>query len=379
MRHSDSDILLDSDRGLIELNQVYPYSPAGNIIPFTGGSQVDPVLSARAGRPVTVVALNGNPTPTAADLLSGANHVNSSEVGSYRSLISASRPYEASLAGNKTLTPWLSLSVNGSLTWSDGQSLRGLPTGRFLISADNAYTPFSTPVFLALSDPTRPIESSNHSNSKSFTATFNANFAGWHMSFVGSYNDRNSRYVSDIGGTFPLGYYPVGPAVNPFSSGLAGLIPIDSTLGTSHNIDRQFSLDGEGPVFKVPAGQVVARYGASILWNTYETNDFRGAQSRDRRETQYKAGVTIPLTGELPARDRNERTGTRLGNNPAQRCRLDPALFGGAQLEPHRLAADYGKPVQGWIARLCRAPFGSRRGVGQRSLFRSGTRGDGRC
>lgn len=296
LRHSDSDILLESDRDLIPRPQVLPYSQLGNVIPFAG-TEVDPLLSALAGQPVTIVALDGTPSPTTADLLAGANVTNPGGLSSYRSLRGSSRPYEASITGNKALAPWLSLSINGRLNWTKGQSLRGLPTGRFLVPSTNPYTPFSTPVFLLLNDPARPLESNTDTTTKSFAATFNANFSSWHASLVGNYNERKATYVSQLTGSFPDGFYTVDDGTNPFAGTLAGLIPVTSRTSTSRNIDRLVNATIEGPAFQLPAGPVQVRASAGILWTSYDANDFSGLRSFDRREVTVKGGVTIPLTG----------------------------------------------------------------------------------
>src|SRR5205085_3929228 len=125
---------------------------------------------------------------------------NANPARDYRSIRGASRPYEVAVAGNKTLTTDLSLSFNGRLYWSENRSLQGLPNARFLVPASNPYTPFSTPVFLALADLARPLESNSTSDGKSLSVTLNANLGQWHGTLNGRYDERNSRYDSDLQG-----------------------------------------------------------------------------------------------------------------------------------------------------------------------------------
>jgi hypothetical protein len=298
LRGSQSDLLFESDRDLVPAAPAFPYAILGNVIPFTG-TQVDPVLSARVGQPVTIVGLNGNAHPTQADLIAGANLANPNPAPDYRSLRSASRPYEIAVAGNKTLTTDLSLSFNSRLYWSESRSLQGLPSARFLVPATNAYTPFSTPVFLALSDIARPLRSNSSSDGKSLSATLNANFGQWHGTLNGRYDERNSRYDSDLQGFFPGGYYTVDNAVNPFAGSLVGLIPVSTRTSTSHNIDRQVQADMNGPLAQLPAGLLIARIGVSGLWTSYDATDISGSRSLDRHELTGKVGLTIPLTGPM--------------------------------------------------------------------------------
>lgn len=297
LRGADSDMLFEADRDIVPREERFPFSRSGNAIPLAG-SEVDPALSALVGQPVTVVALPGHPDPTLADLVAGANRANPSEQVRYRTLRGATRPYEAAISGNKTLTPELSLSFNGRLGWNRIESLRGLPTGRFLLPAGHPASPFSTSVVLAYNDPARPLQSINESSSKSVSATLNGNFGSWHTAVLARYDERDSTFVSELTGSFPGGGSTVDSATNPFAGGLAGQIPVTMRTSTSETRDRQITANADGPLFDLPSGPVLARLGAGALWTGYEAFDLaRGERSLDRREFSATAGVTIPLTG----------------------------------------------------------------------------------
>lgn len=295
VRGADSGKLLESERDFIPNPETFPYSPIGNIIPASG-TEVDPALSAAVGQPVTVVALPpGNTTPTQAQLVAGSNHVNPSNQSFYRTLRGSSRPVDVAVAGNKVLAPWLSLSFNGRLNWSRGESFSGLPSARFLIPASNPDTPFTTPVYLALNDPSRPLRSISKGNSQSLSTTFNASFGAWRASVAGRWDRRERDYTSQSTGSL-AGLSTVADATNPFAGSLAALIPVTSRLSTSRNTTAQFTADADGPLFTAWAGRVTGRAGVAAGWVNYDATDISGARSFKRHEYSAKAGVTVPLT-----------------------------------------------------------------------------------
>jgi len=303
LRHTDSSLLLESERRVTPRTETIPFSILGNVIP-RNSNEVDPVLSALLGRPVTVVALTDNSHPTINDLLARANTTNPSDAPGFRSLRGASTRWEAALAGNKQLTEWLSVSANGRLTWNDSDSFRGLPGARSLVPATNQFTPFSNQVFIALSDPTRPLRSGSEGSDKSLSTTLNANFGQWHATLLGRYADAHATYTNDLVGSITGGFAIVDDTTNPFAGSIAMLIPVSSRESTSRTIDRQLVADADGPLFTLPAGPVLARLGAGTTWTSFKAVDASGNRTGfDRHEVLIKGGVTIPITGGtlLPA------------------------------------------------------------------------------
>ena len=238
--------------------------------------------------------------PTLQSLVPFANLTNPNQLSTFRTLRGANRPIDLSLAANKELTPWLALSVNGRIGWTRGESLSGLPSAQFLIPATNPFTPFSVPVFVAVSDPARPFRTVNDSTNGSFTGTLNANWREWHATLVGRFDSRERTSDSDRVGTIAGGSIPVEAATNPFDGMLAGLIPVKVRSTYSRTVTRQASGDVDGPVFELPAGKLRVRVGAAFARTSFDSssND-AAALSVDRNETTLKAGVSIPLTDRV--------------------------------------------------------------------------------
>lgn len=300
LRGADSNALFEADRDIVPRTESTPFSPYGNIVPVIG-TVVDPALSALVGQPVSVVALPYNVTnPTLAILAAGANRTNASERSRYRTLRGATRPYEVALAGNKTLTDWLSLSVNGRLSWSENESFSGLPSARFVIPASNPFSPFSNSVALALSDRSHPLKSTSDNTSGSFVATLNATLGQWHATLASRYDERQRDYVNEFTAPFVGGAGTLDAATNPFDGTLASRIPVTSRTSHSDTSTTQFNADAEGPVLALWAGPLQARFATSATWVTLDANDTSGDRAFRRHEYLAKAGVTVPLTSTEP-------------------------------------------------------------------------------
>ncbi|WP_423142783.1 hypothetical protein ACOYW6_05390 [Parablastomonas sp. CN1-191] len=295
-RASDTGSLYEADRSVVPFVQSLPYAPLGNVVPFFG-TNVDPALSGLAGSPVSSVALPaGTTSPALANLVAGINRINPDQLARYRTLRGASTSYETSLAGSKYLTSWLTFSANGRMSWSDGTGRNGLPTGRFLISP-GAFSPFSVPVTLLLSDPARPLTSRTQNDNASLSATFVAAVGAFRLTLLGRYTRANRDYDYDFLAPVTGGFVAYPAATNPFGGTLAGLIPVSVRSTTNTTTARELSEELEGPLFTLPAGPVRLRAALGFVRSGLDGVDANGAVRTFRRnELSMRAGLTVPLT-----------------------------------------------------------------------------------
>jgi hypothetical protein len=296
LRGAQSGTLLESERDFIPREETIPYSALGNITPVSG-TQLDPALDALVGRPVSIVALvAGNTMPTLASLAAGAGQTNPSNMATFRSLRGASRPLEFAVAGNKQLIDWLSLSFSGRMGLTRTRNLSGLPSARFRILASNQFSPFTTPVYIALNDPLRPLENTSDSTTGSFGTTANANFGRWHASLDARYDlrtRRNSSLATGVLGTDST----VADNQNPFDGTLAASIPVLQRLSKSNFTSPKLRFEAEGPLFDLWAGPVFTRFGLGATWLKLDSSDSATQRHFRRHEYAVNAGITIPLTG----------------------------------------------------------------------------------
>lgn len=342
LRAADSDYVFDADRNVNPFAEFIPYSAAGNLIPQSG-TEIDPALSIFAGQLVGTVALpGGNIRPTLADLLSGANRVNPSNLSRFRTLRGASQPYEANIAGSKKLAAWLTLSFNGRLNWNQTVSQSGLPAARFLVPVSNAFTPLSRSAILALNDPSRPLQNVSDTTNGSISATLNANFGPWRVTVTGRHDERNRTYANE---RVSNSLITVGAATNPFDGTLAAQIPITLRTTRSRTKASQITEDIEGPLFDLPAGAVRLRAGIGMLWSRLDGNDSIGGTARKfrRKELTTKAGITVPLTTAADLSQFLPRVGeTELSLDVA---RVDLGNFG--KLDRYSVAVNW-RPIK-WL------------------------------
>jgi hypothetical protein len=296
LRGAQSGTLFESERDFIPREETIPYSALGNITPVSG-SQIDPALDALEGGLVSIVALaGGNTAPTLASLLAGAGQTNPSNTASYRSLRGAVRPLEFAIAGNKQLNDWLSLSFSGRMGLVRTRNFSGLPSARFRILPSNQYSPFTTPVYLALNDPTRPLENTSDSTTGSFGTTANANLGRWHASLDARYDLRTRRNSSSVTGSLGADS-TVADNRNPFDGTLPASIPILERASRSNFTSPKVSLEAEGPLFDLWAGPLFARFGLGAAWLSLDSSDALEQRRFRRHEYSANTGVTIPLTG----------------------------------------------------------------------------------
>lgn len=295
-RATGSDALLQSDRGIVPVAPTYPYSALGNVIAFSGfGSEIDPALSLVAG---TVVTQAGVPAGIARPSLAqiAAAPLNSTDVTRFRSLRGDARNYDVSVAGNKTLAPWLSLSFNGRLGWTSDERLNGLPTARALVPVTNSFTPFSRSVLLALTDQTRPLVNTSKSDSLALSATLNVTWGDWRGTVAAKYDKRSRAYAYQLTDAIAGGFLTIDPLANPFAGGLGALIPVTTRLTTSQTTVSDFQADLEGPVFNLPAGPLRLRVGAGTTWLGSSSDSISGMPTEfSRRELEGRAGLSVPL------------------------------------------------------------------------------------
>lgn len=299
LRGGWSSDLLQSERPIIPVPLSTPYAPTGNVLPLSG-AEIDPALSLLAGQPVAVAGVPiGVTNPSLSDFVTRAGQINPSELARYRSLRGTSRPYDASLTANKLLAPWLTVAFTGRLSWTSDNRLNGLPSARFTLPAGHPNSPFSRSVVLAFSDPARPLVSRSRSEGVNLQLAFTATLGDWRITFSPRYDDRDRSYSYALTGPIAPGSLTIAAGTNPFATSPAGLIPIVTSETTSRNRTSELQLDGEGPLFQLPSGDVRMRLGAGATWLRLDSVGGNGAQitSLGRHEYEVRGGMTVPLVG----------------------------------------------------------------------------------
>lgn len=296
LRVRDESALLESDRDIIQPAPRFPFALAGNIIGFPDTSgEIDPLLSALAGHPVTVVPLPAS-AATLTELAGVANQQNATDLGFFRTLRPKTRNYDLNGTFAKRLAPWL--TANATLRWGRNttHSLRGLPSALFILAPANPFSPFSTDVAVA-EYGTRPLASRTRHNGGGATLTFDANWGKWQGNLDLVRNVSTDRTFIDRQTSF--GSIPIADSINPFTTDLSGLITIGlgETSTRSNSTLADFTVNG--PAAMLPAGELLTTVEAQLGWNRLSSDSsfstFGNGTFR-RNQQSVRAGVEVPIT-----------------------------------------------------------------------------------
>lgn len=297
----DESTLLESERGLLQPSPAFPFALEGNLVPDprTGFTEIDLLLSAAAGRPVSAAGIPpGLFAPSIIDFSARSDSLNMTDLGRFRSLRPATRAYEGSINLNRPLATWLTASFTARISHDRFDSNQGLRAGLFILPEDGLFSPFSRPVALARYFAADPLTSSTRFLRSNAGLALNATHGPWQMTLRGDY--RYSRYRN--GGRRQSGFGPVvlDESVNPFSDDLGPLIASFTDRSSSLNEDTSLQVSATGPLFRLPAGPVRANLNAALRHvdqtSFSESPFFQSRRSLEREERTAQGSLEIPLT-----------------------------------------------------------------------------------
>lgn len=300
--------LLESQRDIATTPASRPFSLNGTIAATTPDGEIDPALSALAGRSVTLAAVPGGAAsgaPTLGDFIAGANQPAATDLTPYRTL----SPATETLSANATLARALggvSATVNARVELSDSDSLQGLSAATLTLPAGNPFSPFGQDVTLyrylvqagALGQQVR-------GTTAHLGVTLNGRLGSrWQWSFTGNGDLSITRTRTDRGiatGAIQTALDAGDGDVNPFGRFADPLLATrlsDSARARGEAIQGDLLLTG--PLFRLPAGDAMTsvRLGASA--NGFSSQSLRAGVERDtrysRRIASGQVSIDLPLT-----------------------------------------------------------------------------------
>lgn len=307
LRLRDESSLLESERGIVQPAPRLPFAVSGNVIGFPDTSgEIDPLLSALAGELVTVAPVPGTANPTLADFLPNANQAAVTDLGRFRTLRPDTRNYDLNGTFATPIASWLTVNATVRANRNISDSKRGLPTGLFVLAADNVFSPFSNDVALAFYRP-QALQSHSLRTGGNGNLTFNATFGPWNATWNTGHQWSNS--VTAFQRQSTAAAIRIDNDVNPFTADLADLITLRTDRFTNRSINTSSDLTANGPLFTLPAGPLMATVEGKVAWGRLNSNSvFAGVanpRSFPRSEQSIRGAVDIPLasrgTGFLAA------------------------------------------------------------------------------
>lgn len=294
-RARDESSLLESQRGIIQPQPFFPFALSGNIIGFPDTTgEIDPLLSALAGKSVTVAAVPPTGSPTLADLVGGANIPAMTNVGQFRTLRPHGRYYDLNGSFTTDLSSWLTASATIRLDENKTNGLRGLPSLLLVVPATNVSTPFSREVALAFFalDPLR--YGTTHKGADG-NLTLNGTFGSWTGNLHGEHTQSKDVYDNDRQTTSLV---VIDDGIDPFTTPISALVGITNSRTTSNSIVNLAELSMTGPTFRLPAGPVQTTIDGRLASETlHSQSNFGNFGSGDfhRGEAAIRGAIDLPI------------------------------------------------------------------------------------
>jgi hypothetical protein len=310
LRYQDSAALKESQRDITSVSSGRAYDLAGNIGPATlGGTQIDPALSALVGQPVSIA---GVPTvaatraPTLADFVSTAGRANSTDISDYRTLKGSSEQFSGNVVYARPAFGRSTLTLNGSLSYTRGTSLSGLPGATLTIPTGDPFSPFSQDVALYRYLDTDPLHQRTQTLTGHLGATLNGDRGSWRWQVIGNYDYSDGRTRTETGldiTDLQSRLTALDPTLNPFATiapSMVGGLLVDRARSTSNAGSFQAIIGG--PVARLPAGKINANIRAGVDVTGFDTSSFRSgvAQSADlsRRDANGQINLDFPIASK---------------------------------------------------------------------------------
>lgn len=309
IKYSAADHLLESERDILPTQPRNPFSLSGNITapPGSGSAEIDAMLSALAGYPVTAAAVPlsaASGRPALSDFLIGANAAEVSDLGRYRTL----RPATENLAINAGIARTLPGDVSGSLNirveLTDSDALQGLSSASLAIPGGSPFSPFSEPVQLyRYLGQAGPLGQSIEGRNVEIGMMLSGDIKPWRWTFIGNYENTDTRTATDRGvdtGGIQAALLGGDASVSPFGSFAPGLIA-DRLTDRARAQSSGFTGDllFTGPLFSLPAGQATSSVTFGIATNDFKSRSVRASVEREaaysRDIVNGKASIDLPI------------------------------------------------------------------------------------
>lgn len=298
--------LFESERDLIQVALGRPFALGGNVASTTPGAQIDPALSEIAGQPVTVIGIPASATigiPTLGGF-AGTNAGNSTDLGSYRTLLPETDQF--SLAGtiNRTIFSDISATLNARYEQVLSKSRFGLPAVTFTVPAGNPYSPFASDVSVyRYYEGIRPLTRESDSRTAHLGLVLNGDIVPWRWSFTANYDRANNSNISETNPDLAEVQARIvsrDPTINPFAPLAANAIvsgPRDRSRSLNQSGDAE--LVASGSLLDLPAGPISATVRLGADTRSLESESVRGGaeQIRDlsRNRIAAQTNIDVPI------------------------------------------------------------------------------------
>jgi hypothetical protein len=305
-----SSDLTEQSRGLASLSTGAPYAVGGNVVGVGPTGELDPALSALAGKTVTVAgvpAAAAGRMLTLQDFAGAANIANNTDESRYRDLSPATQSVSVNAVLARTLPAGFSGTVNATLGATSSTNLLGLPSLSLTAPAGDPFSPFGAPVKVdRYVDSLGPLHQDVNGWTGHLGGTLNKDIAKWRLSFTSAYDHSDSSTATDVGiNAAPLQALLTAdsPTFNPFTSppappaSLLAMLPQNNARSISDSGNVQILANG--PTLKVPAGSLYMSLKAGDTESGFNTRSTRlgivQAIALSRNDANVQGNFDLPI------------------------------------------------------------------------------------
>ncbi len=251
--------LTEAERHIIQPVTSQPLTANGVITAPLGG-EIDPALSAAAGRPIGSIALPVTGTSLADFANAAGNVIVPLDRGRFRSLSAETGNWSLDGSFATPISQNIGLSVNLRYGETSSERLNGLPVTSVTVPVGNPASPFAGPVLLSRAFA-GPLTSRNDASSLHGGFSSDGRLGRWRWTLTGNYDRGVSRTVTDRGPDYAALQAAIDAGANPFiadPSAITTLLMPDMsrTVSNTGEVDAVLS----GPLFTLPAGAVRATF-----------------------------------------------------------------------------------------------------------------------
>jgi iron complex outermembrane receptor protein len=303
--------LTEAERQIIPLTAGQTFDLVGNVTPATPDGEIDPALSALAGRPIAIAgvpAAAAAAAPSLAAFLPTAGIPNATDVRRFRTLLADTRKISGDVTFTRPVFADINATLNGTFEASTSDSLRGLAGVRLLVPAGDPFSPFSTPVQVnRLVDGFGPLGQSADTWQAHLGVSFNKQVGNWRLALTGNYDQADSKNANDTGldaTALQAQLTARAPGLNPFGPLPANLLTLrsqDTSRSKSDSGNMQFI--AAGPILSLPAGKVFSSFRIGANGSEFISDSLRfgiGQTSLSTRADFTRSGGNAQVSVDVP-------------------------------------------------------------------------------
>lgn len=302
--HQRTTSIFETERDILRDPGSQPYDLIGNVAGDPYGQEIDPALSAGAGRTVLVTPVPITGT-TLANFISATGGARTGDLTAWRTLVGASESTTLGGTYKRDLNSTTQATVSASLEDRTSTSFNGLPGLVFALPSGNSHSPFSqdVQVYRFLDSPDGLSRQSDTTNAELGVVADGYIGENWRWTATGEYtrNETDTRTGRGYDATgFQARLTANDPTANPF--GALNLSDFsrradDTANSVSQVLSAQLVLNGD--LMQVPAGDISSTFTIGADTRSLDSTSTRSgvtterSQSRDRFNLQTNFNIPI--------------------------------------------------------------------------------------